>query len=205
MAANTVTVERTTTHDIYKGPIPSLIEAGIIEQRHLEPQPGRRRKGYSAFMPDGSALPEGATPPNYLPGYVAVQLLENDCCIVKRAVGVAERRAREDSEPTLCIKEDFYQHYYGAKERLLRDGIPEAWINGLPIPGKKRGRRVIQDGERRIEVSVGPVGIGIEVMHIDYYRVCGPARYAEKRAEWGLDPVPLIVKGHLSLVWSAPA
>lgn len=204
MAANTVTVERTTTHDIYKGPIPSLIEASIIEQRHLEPQPGRR-KGYTGFMPDGSAIPEGATPPNYLPGYVAVQVLENDCCMVKWATSVAERRAQEDAEPTLRIKSEFHQRYYGNREGLLRDGIPEAWINGLPIPGKKRGRRVIQDGERRIEVSASEVGIGIDVTHIDYYRDWSRAQYAKKRSEWGLDPVPLIVKGCLSLVWSAPA
>lgn len=47
----------------------------------------------------------------------------------------------------------------GTKEQLARAGVPEAWLQGLPAPGRKRGARTIIDAGREVYVSVGESGI----------------------------------------------
>jgi hypothetical protein len=67
------------------------------------------------------------------------------------------------------------------------------------VAGKKRGRKVIYEGERKIEVSGSEKGYYIEVTHINFYRGWRQDLWLRMRAEFGL---PLIVRGHLTLVWS---
>ena len=150
-------------------------------------------------MPDGSSLPEWTSVPNYLPGFPSIQTNHKGGCTVKRAVSPEERRAREDAEPTLWSDYQGRRRYRGSKERLIRDGISEAWLEGLPLPGKKRGRRKLYEGELEIEVGFSENGFNVEITHVDYYRDFGRDRYLRMRAEYGL---PLIVRGHLSLVSS---
>jgi hypothetical protein len=195
-----VQVEKTTTHDIYTGTAPALIEAGVIQQSHLEPQPGRR-KGSFGFMPDGRPVPEGIGLSSSLPGSMVIQIRSDGRGEVRRAVALDERRRREDAASTLIWQTEHAAYYRGTRERLLRDGIPESWLAGLPQPGKKRGWRTHYDGERKIDVTFSESGFTVETRHIEGERHMGRDYYLRKRAEYGL---PLIVRGHLSLVWCAP-
>lgn len=196
-----VQAKKTTTHDVYTGSIADLIKAGIVQQEHLAPQ-SNRRKGNFCFMPDGSPVPEGATIPSSLPGVLVIQIKADGRGEVRRTVSIEERKCREDAAPALCYQSEHKARYRGTREKMLRDGIPESWIDGLPIPGKKRGQRTIYDGQQKIEVNVNEAGFSIEKTHIEYYRDWGRDSYLRHRAEFGL---PLIVRKHLTLVWSAPA
>lgn len=203
-----VKVERQVRHDVFTGPVVAMLAAGIIEQRHLEPQP-RRHRGWTGFMPDGSPLPEGAPPPAYLPGAFSVKLLPTGLCEVRRGVSVDEARQREAAQPALTYKYKHSSSYRGTREQLLREGIPERWMENVIKPGKVRGRRTFYEGEQKIEVSVGEADrFWLEVTHIDYYRSMGEERYQAVRAQWGLPPLAArvpIQKGGLSLAWSAPS
>ena len=195
-----VTVEKLVAHDIYKGTIPALLAAGIIEQRHLQPQEGRRR-GCTHFMPDGSAVPAGVPVPASLPGVFSVQIDVSGQAEARRTVDVEERARREYAESTVYWRGEHHVQYRGSRERLVRDGVPERWLEGLPPPGKKRGWRTLREGEQEIEVSASETRFRVDVRHIDLYKSWGNGDYLRKRAEFGL---PLVVRKHLSLVWSQP-
>lgn len=196
-----VETEKTALHDIHRGEIADLIRAGIIQQEHLAPQP-RRRKGLFGFMPDGTPVPEGVVIPSSLPGVLVIQIKADGRGEVRRTVSIEERKCREDATPALCYQSEHKARYMGTREKMLRDGIPESWIDGLPIPGKKRGQRTIYDGQQKIEINANEAGFSIEKTHIEYYRDWGRDSYLRRRAEFGL---PLIVRKHLTLVWSAPS
>lgn len=196
-----VQAKKTTAHDIYIGPAEKLIATGVIQQEHLAPQPGRR-KGLFAFMPDGSTVPEGCAIPSFLPGVVVIQIQSDGRGEVRRAVTLDERKCRETAAPTLVHQGDHYARHRGTRESVIRDGIPESWLDGLPLPGKKRGRRTFYEGEQKVEVSASEAGFSVEVTNIEYYRHWGRDSYLRERAAYGL---PLIVRKHLRLVWSAPA
>ncbi|ADU36933.1 hypothetical protein [Variovorax paradoxus] len=195
-----VATEWTTTHDIFQGEIHALLAAGVIEQKHFEPQAGRR-KGCTHFMPDGSPVPSGLPIPSLLPGVVSVYCRADGKCEVKKAVSADQRRARDAAEPTLFGDYRGCKRYRGDRERLVRDGVRSSWLDGLPLPGKKRGHREIHEGEFKIAVFANEGIFKVQVTHIDYYKDWGRDLYLQKRAEYGL---PLIVRGHLTLVWSRP-
>lgn len=188
MASNTVSVERTVTRDIYRGSIDELLSAGVIEQRHLEPQAGRR-KGMTHFMPDGSPLTPGCPPPSLLPGFLSVSLDKTGGAEVRHTVPLTERKVRQEAEPAdVYVSDDHLSgHYRGSRAQILRAGIAPEWIDGVVAPGHRRGRRTFMNGETRVSVSVSEGGISIETMHIDYYQRFGAQRYAEERKAWGLD------------------
>lgn len=195
-----VKVEKTTTRDIYSGLLADLLKDGIIQQKHLVPQP-YRRKGICCFMPDGSPVPEHSVIPSSQPGTLVIQFRAGGRGEVRRTVSIDERKSREDARPALLYRSEHIAHYRGTRERLLRDGIPDSWLVGLPLPGKKRGWRTFYEGEQKVEVCATEKGISIDTTHIDCYLSRGRDLYLKYRAEFGL---PLIVRKHLTLVWSAP-
>lgn len=196
-----VQIEQTFKFDIFRGTASALIAAGVIRQEDLAPQQGRS-KGLFGFMPDGSPVPAGMTIQSSLPGVFWIKIHANGRGEVRRTVSLEERSQREQDAPTLVWKcGDLRTCHRGSRERLLRDGIPESWIAGLLKPGKKRGRRTLYVDSCEVQVSQSENGISVDRTHVDYYRRFGPEIYMDRRAEFGL---PLIVRGHLSLVWSAP-
>lgn len=199
--APSVQIERTFKFDIFRGTASALIAAGVIEQQHLVPQQGRG-KGLLGFMPDGSAVPAGMAIQSSLPGVLWIKIHANGRGEVRRTVSLEERSRREQDAPALVWKRgDLRAFYQGSRAQMLRDGIPESWITGLLKPGKKRGWRTFYEDGCKIEVSQTETGFSVNKTHIDFYRDFRRDIYMERRAEFGL---PLIVRGHLRLVWSAP-
>ena len=191
MEAKAIVREADQRRDIFTGPPSAVIAAGGIEAHHLPPQAGRK-KNYAMFMPDGSPVPPGVSGSFWtLPGFVQVRILPNGHCRVEVSVSQREQRQRADAEPALMRGGTHNMHYRGREGQLRRAGIPDAWLRGLPRPGKARGRRTIREGERRIAVSVGESRVFyVEITHIDYYRCYGAERYAIERRAWGLPETP---------------
>lgn len=191
-----VTLERAIDFDRFSGALPALLAAGVIEHHQLTPQV-RRRKGCTYFMPDGSPLPECLPFPTSMPGALSIQNHASGRCEVRRVVTMKERSARQEAASTLRWSTDEMKSYYGPAHRLIRDGIPAAWLEGLPAPGKKRGRRRFEEAGNLIEVSASEAGFSVDVSRIPERP---PAMQPVQRI---LQPQrPTIVRRHLSLVWS---
>jgi hypothetical protein len=191
MEAEAIVREVDQWRDIFIGSPSALVAAGIIEAHQLPPQAGRK-KGYAMFMPGGRAVPPGVSTTLWtLPGYVRVRVLPTGRCRVEISVSHEEMRRRAEAEPASVWGDVHKMRYRGTVGQLRRAGVPDAWLRGLPEPGKTRGKRKIYEGERRIAVSVGERReFFVEVTHIDYYRGYGAERYAEERRHWRLPETP---------------
>lgn len=222
MKLNGVEVKKTTRHDIFSGTVPALIEAGIIEHKDLLPHPGRR-SGMTAFMPDGSAVPEGSVCPSGMPGYVSVTVRRSGACVVRKTVSLSERKSRIEAKPAVISGDELHMTYRGTEAQLQQVDIPEAWMQGLPRPGKLRGFRTFMDGDKRIRVSVGPrKEFFVEVQCV---KASAPDPRVNATSEWHCSPVfqALLAArvdayrrslepnqqrparaSHLRLVWSSP-
>jgi len=180
--------EENEWNDAFEGTAEDLIAAGIIEQRHLPPQPGRK-KGWAIFMPDGTALPPRAASCWDVQGRMSVQEKRGGKYRVEKTVPPAEQQRRRDERPAHSSGDDLHRHYRGTANQLELAGVPARWIAGLPEAGKARGRRTLYEGERRIQVNVGErLEFTILVEHIDSYRRLGGERYARECRAWGLEP-----------------
>ena len=186
MKLDRVKVEKTTRHDIFTGTVPDLIGTGVIEPNDLRPQSGRRG-GMTAFMPDGSAVPEGCACPSGTPGYMSVMVRRSGVCTVRKTVSLVERRSRIEAKPATMSGDEQHMTYRGTEAQLQRVDIPEAWMQGLPRPGKLRGFRTFIDGDKRIRVSVGPrKEFFVEVQCV---KTSAPDLHANASTEWHCSPV----------------
>ncbi len=194
-----VRIQETLTHNVFTGTLAALLLSGVIEGKHLVPQPGRRR-GYTYFMADGSPVPAMMPNPSQV-AQITVCSRDEASSEVRIMITEDESTARGERASTLISSSRDSRTYRGSRERLLRDGVPPAWLEDIMAPGKKRGRRKFHDAEHCIEVYANEKQITVEVNHIDRYKRFGRDLYLMKRAEFGL---PLVVRRHLTLVWSQP-
>lgn len=153
-----ITLESDCLADKFKGSVPALLAAGIIEQKHLIPQPGRL-SGITMFLPDGQPVPVGWIAPTGVPGYLSVRVLQSGKCVVRKTVPSDEHQRRIDALPPYVHETDRQRIYRGTMEKLLALGVPATWMEGLPKPGKSRGSRNFGDGDEKVEVSVGQRGV----------------------------------------------
>lgn len=177
-------------HDTFAGTVAAMLAAGIIDPRHLEPQPWRS-KGCTAFMSDGRVAEHGMNVAMVF-GALRVRVYKGGSCTAIRTVSNEEhlRRLDERGAQIDVGSDELSKGYRGTAEHLRRANVPPEWFADLPSPGKQKGCRVLYDGEWRIEVHVGSRReFRIETTHIDYYTsYLDEEFYQKKREEFGLAP-----------------